>query len=125
MGCVGVKKSGSNSIEPFVKTNFSDQAIIIQNSNQTYALCYTIQKATAKQPSNRLEYIIVDVTEREIVFREQKYNANVLWVDDVTIQVKSRPGVRSSDEQTNKKMALYYINVNTLEKSYKYPKHDD
>lgn len=125
VGCVGIKKSGSHSIESFVKSNFSEQAFIFLNSNQTYALCYRIQKATAMKPGNSLEYIIVDIRKREIVFREQKYNANVSWVDDVTIQVKSRPGVRSTDEQTNQRMALYYINVNTLEKSYEYPKQDD
>lgn len=124
-GCKIIHKNTGNNLSHLIKENFGESAQVIYNESGTHLLCLKVQVPSPEYPSNQLYFGIIDVAYGKIIYKEQKYNANVSWVDDVTIQVKSRPGVRSTDEQTNLRMALYYINVNTLEKSYEYPKQDD
>jgi len=114
--CSGVKKNETKFIDTFVLANFSEHAIIVSNSSETFALCYTIQKGTLMQPGNRLEYIIVDVAEGKIVFRETKFNASVKWYNDLYIKVDSSPEVQSKSDDVNRQMKVYYINVKTLNK---------
>ncbi len=116
VSCAGVKKNGTKSINAFIFANFSEQAVIAPNSTEDFVLGYTIQKGTLMQPGNRLEYIIVDVAEGKIVFRETKFNASVKWYNDLYIKVDSSPEVRSKSDDVNRQMKVYYINVKTLNK---------
>jgi len=120
--CGGVKQSGEISFESFIKESFSEQAIIVPNSGGNFALCYTMQKGTLLQPGNQLEYVIVDVSDRKILFREQKFNAAVEWFNADYIKVKSSPEVQSKSEDVNRQMKLYYVNVKTLKKTTDQPK---
>ncbi|MBI9062411.1 MAG: hypothetical protein JEZ14_10525 [Marinilabiliaceae bacterium] len=115
--CKSVKKNSTVSVDELIQEHFEGKAQVHYNESKSFALCWSSYKGTLLKPGNSLDYGIIDVSAKKMVYREQKYNATVEWVNDTIVKVKSNPGVRSKDEQINRAMALYYINVRTLEKS--------
>lgn len=69
-------------------------------------------------PFSALHYGLYDVKTKQLLFSEQKRGGSVEWADANHIMVKSKPEVQSIDPEQNKQMAVYYINVKTLEKAY-------
>lgn len=122
VNCGSVRDQVSQAPEDLIKAIFGDNVKIAFNSSRSHALCQIKEERTLSKPGNALDFGVMDLSGNRMVYREQKYNANVNWVNDSVIHVRSLPGVRSKDTQTNMEMMNYYINVKSLVKTSEYPK---
>ncbi len=116
--CQSVKKTSSASFEETAKERFGQAATIRYNQDGNFALVYANNKQGNKMPFSALHYGLYDVKTKQLLFSEQKRGGSVEWADANHIMVKSKPEVQSIDPEQNKQMAVYYINVKTLEKAY-------
>jgi hypothetical protein len=121
IACSSLKHNEVVSIEFLARKAFGENTIIIYNENGLHALCYTQRKTDRLNPGNALDYGLMDLKTGKILFREQKYHATVRWMDNQTLIVESESGVQSMDNTENNQMAVYYIDVLTLQKRYTYP----
>jgi len=97
---------------------FGKEVKIERNTANSHALMMDMRKSSMDQPGNGLTYGIVDLNTGKLLYRESLINGSVSWKDDVTVQVKSKPGVSSIVNEQNEQMANYTINVSTLKKNY-------
>ena len=122
MSCQSLKKSNTNNyLKMAIEGYFDGEVDTVNNTTATFILITQKHKSSMQLPVNALKYGIYDTQKKKMVHIEEKYNAEVSWYNDEYILVKSRPGVKSTNKETDNSMKHYYINVNTLEKLTRIP----
>ena len=104
----GVQKEAQEVYGKMVEVSF--------NNSKSHALWMKKSETDMLNPGNALEFGIYNVEEKKLIYKEEKYNAKVSWLNDTIVMVKSKPGVQSKDMNVNREMALYYINIKNMEK---------
>ncbi|MCU4157808.1 hypothetical protein J1N10_17665 [Carboxylicivirga sp. A043] len=122
IGCQTVKKATDISpLDKAIAQHFDANVDTVTNTSGTFILILQTQEPTMQVPVNALKFGIYDIKKEAIVYTEQKYNARASWYNDEYISIKSRPGVKSTDDAINSAMEHCYINVKTLVKLTKLP----
>ncbi|TRX71127.1 hypothetical protein [Carboxylicivirga sp. M1479] len=118
--CQSIKNNSDvNDIQEIAKGYFGEGVVVEFNDNKSFALFSLTNKKDNKMPVNALSFGIYNVDKQELVYKEQKNDAKVKWVDNENLEVRARPGVSSVDQSVNDRMKHYYINVRTLQTTTK------
>jgi len=87
------------------------------NNTKEFALVYRSQKTRKADIFPTMEYSIVDLNKKNIVYKDVVPGGKVKWVGDYDIEVKSLIGRPKDILNTKKMKPLYKLNVKTLTKS--------
>ncbi|WP_430812626.1 MULTISPECIES: hypothetical protein [unclassified Carboxylicivirga] len=113
---VAKKTMIDRNLHKAIEAHFEGAVNTTPNSTGSFVVVTQAKEPSMEVPVNALKFAIYDAQKQKIVYVEQKYNAQVSWYNNETLFVKSRPGVKSNDAETDRAMREYYINVKTLEK---------
>lgn len=74
------------------KRELGEHYTVINNPLNTFALCQ--QQRTSDHLSQKLDYIVIRITDSKVIERGTYQNGHVKWIDDQSIEVLSgaRPG---------------------------------
>jgi len=115
--CQIIKQTTDESkLDKVIEEHFDGNVTLVPNSSETFVIISQTNKPSMQVPVNALKFGVYDVQKETLVYSEQKYNATVVWYNDEYILIKSRPGMKSTDVDTDRAMKQYYINVKTLKK---------
>ena len=82
--------------------------------DSSYVLSYVEQKGTSQMPQNNIRYIVIDMSNDEVVLENSIDNGNVSFYSDTQLKVFMIPGIMREDQDRDD--FTYIYNLKTGEK---------
>jgi hypothetical protein len=90
-----------------------DSVEIIPNDQGNRELHVSNQTSSASEPVNEVKFLVYDLTDNKVLYKNQFSRSNVNWFDDKTLLLTKHLGI--IDKETGKGFIQYLIDIETNE----------
>ncbi len=90
-----------------------DSVEIIPNDQENWELYVSNQTTSASEPVNEVKFLVYDLSDNKVLYKNQFSRSNVKWFDNKTLLLTKQLGIL--DKETGKGFIQYLIDIETNE----------
>lgn len=116
-GCATVKTTTTSDQTPeYQKVAFSllgEDLTYTMNEPQSYVLCVKEMPGTSQQPRNSISFVVIDLSNNQMVIKQKLTGGTVGWYSDYEIEVFQTPGMVRHDQSKDDFTTIYNVTKGT------------